>query len=545
MVSTAGPRRGPSLALWLLLAIFVTVVVVFHGTASSLVAIWSRTGTFGHGFVIPPIVAWLVWDRRDRLAGIAVSPRPVWIAALLLCGFAWLWGRLGGVLILEQFAFAFMIPAAIAAVLGPAMVRAIRFPLFFLMLAVPFGDWIIPQLIDFTAFCTVLGLNLTGVPVVREGPYLTVPNARWVVADACSGFRYLVASFALGTLFAYLRLRVWRNRLLLVGLSLLLPILANQFRAYMIVMLGYMSDMKIAVGVDHLLYGWVLFGALCVLLLWVGVRLAASEAKSAGAARLETESSPPGPGARVAPAPPARRLAVVSALAAGALVVWPAAAARMEAAAAAATAGPLELPLETGGWTAVEDPVAEWRPLFSGSTAELSRAYREGERVVAVYVAHYRGRERRGDLISSTNMIVSLQDSIWRWRGEAKRMLPLGRDSIEVGETRLAGLHEGRLVWHYFWLAGHHATNRVAAQMLQLRERMLRGRDDAALVVLVAPVERDPEAAARSLRDFYAAAGPEIEAALDRAAGRPRAERISLLGTTTWGDADVRHRRTR
>jgi EpsI family protein len=313
----------------------------------------------------------------------------------------------------------------------------------------------------------------------------------------------------------------------------------------MIVMLGYMSDMKIAVGVDHLLYGWVLFGALCVLLLWVGVRLAASEAKSAGAAGLETDSSPPGPGARVAPAPPARRLAVVSALAAVALVVWPAAAARMEAAAAAATAGPLELPLETGGWTAVEDPVAEWRPLFSGSTAELSRAYREGERVVAVYVAHYRGRERRGDLISSTNMIVSLQDSIWRWRGEAKRMLPLGRDSIEVGETRLAGLHEGRLVWHYFWLAGHHATNRVAAQMLQLRERMLRGRDDAALVVLVAPLERDPEAAARSLRDFYAAAGPEIEAALDRAAGRPRAERISLLGTTTWGDADVRHRRTR
>ena len=49
-----------------------------------------------------------------------------------------------------------------------------------------------------------------------------------------------------------------------------MPIFANFLRAYMIVMIGHLSSMKLAVGVDHFIYGWVFFGVVIGLLFWLG-----------------------------------------------------------------------------------------------------------------------------------------------------------------------------------------------------------------------------------------------------------------------------------
>ena len=62
--------------------------------------------------------------------------------------------------------------------------------------------------------------------------------------------------------------------MLFVALSVIVPIVANGLRAYMIVMIAHLSDMKLALGVDHLIYGWVFFGLVMLLLFWVGLVLA-------------------------------------------------------------------------------------------------------------------------------------------------------------------------------------------------------------------------------------------------------------------------------
>ncbi|HEY7728105.1 MAG TPA: exosortase A, partial [Candidatus Eisenbacteria bacterium] len=269
----AETRAQSNATLWLLVAAVGLVTALLAGTAVSIVSIWHRSNTFGHGFLIPPIAAWLVWRRRSRIRAVPVRPCPWCLVGVALLGFAWFWGRLASVLILEQFAFALLIPATIAAVLGTAMLRALLFPLAFLMLGVPAGDALAVPLIEFTMSFTVKALQLSGVPVVRTGSFLTLPNGEWLVSDACSGFRYLVASFTLGCLYAHLKYRTWRYRLLFVALSLAIPIVANGVRAFLIVMLGYLSDMKLAMGVDHFIYGWVLFALFCLLLFWIGSRL--------------------------------------------------------------------------------------------------------------------------------------------------------------------------------------------------------------------------------------------------------------------------------
>jgi exosortase/archaeosortase family protein len=90
------------------------------------------------------------------------------------------------------------------------------------------------------------------------------------VAVACSGIRYLIASFTLGTLFAYLNYTSNKKRLIFILFSLVLPLLANGIRAYGIVMIAYLSDMKYATGVDHLIYGWVFFGLVIFIMFAVG-----------------------------------------------------------------------------------------------------------------------------------------------------------------------------------------------------------------------------------------------------------------------------------
>ena len=125
---------------------------------------------------------------------------------------------------------------------------------------------------NWTADFTVAAIKASGVPVYREGNNLLIPSGRWSIVEACSGIRYLIASLMVGSLYAYLSYRSPVRRVLFIAASFIVPIIANWLRAYMIVMLGHLSNNTIAVGVDHLIYGWVFFGIVMALLFWVGSR---------------------------------------------------------------------------------------------------------------------------------------------------------------------------------------------------------------------------------------------------------------------------------
>ncbi len=257
-------------ALPLVLATVVLLVAVYWRTAESIVAIWYRSETFAHGFLIVPISVYLIWARRREIATIA--PAPDWLGFVLLAGagLAWLVAAAGQVQVVQQYALVAMIIASVIAVVGRKVALALAFPLGFLFLGVPIGEALIPPLMDWTADFTVTALQITGIPVFREGTFFTIPSGNWSVVEGCSGLRYLIASITVGALYAYLNYRVLWKRILFVVLSIVVPILANGFRAYMIVMIAHLSDMKLALGVDHLIYGWVFFGLVMLLLFWVG-----------------------------------------------------------------------------------------------------------------------------------------------------------------------------------------------------------------------------------------------------------------------------------
>src|SRR5205814_4717172 len=185
-------------------------------------------------------------------------------------GALWLVASAAGASVTAQFALAFMLQAAIVTVVGLQAARVLAFALAFLLFAVPSGEFLVPTLMDWTADFTISALRLSGVPVYREANHFIIPSGAWSVVEACSGIRYIIASLMVGVIYAAVAYHSPRRRAVFVAASILVPILANWLRAYMIVMLGHLSNNKLAVGIDHIIYGWIFFGVVMLLLFWVG-----------------------------------------------------------------------------------------------------------------------------------------------------------------------------------------------------------------------------------------------------------------------------------
>lgn len=499
-------RPGAATAAWALLLMLLPLAA-YRDTAVSIVEIWARSETFAHGYLIVPISLWLAWQRRERLG--AMTPAPFWpaLAPLAACGLLWLLADLGEVQVARQYAFVAMFPLTALAVLGWRMARVIAFPLLFLLLAVPVGDSLIEPLMTITANFTVAALRLSGIPVLHEGNNFILPSGGWSVVEACSGLRYLIASVTAGVLYAYLTYTRWWKRALFVVVAALLPILANGLRAYMIVMLGHLSDMTVATGVDHLLYGWLFFGIVIFALFLIGARWRD---------RLPASSSSPAADRAVRAAPAAR----IGAMALGVVValgVWPAYAAYLQS--AAGTAPPLGLdsfPAKAPLTAAFTD----WQPAYTAPAASLRRYYTQQTGQVGLSLLYYRHQTGSSKLITSTNRLTAMVNSPWNLTGGAVHNETVAGRTLAVRESTLHSSAGALLVWHWYWIDGRATTSDTMGKLLQIRQRVLSGRDDGVALMVFAPLGDQPDGARAAMRGFL----DDNLGALDATLARVRAQ---------------------
>jgi exosortase A len=242
----------------------------FWSTWVDMVSIWLRSETFTHAFLIAPITLWLIYEKRDALLSRVPRFSGIGMALVFCGGGVWLLGTLMGAAVIQQLAAVGIVIALVLSCVGWSASWSIAFPLLFLFFMVPMGEDLVPPMMEFTADFTVEMVRLTGIPVYREGLFFMLPTGNWSVVEACSGVRYLIASITLGVLYAYLTYEKWWKRGIFILISIGVPIIANGLRAYMIVMLGHMSDMTVATGVDHLVYGWLFFGVVVFIMIRIG-----------------------------------------------------------------------------------------------------------------------------------------------------------------------------------------------------------------------------------------------------------------------------------
>lgn len=496
------PQGRRQAALAALLLALAAVVLLYHATFWSMLELWSRSQTFAHGFLIVPISCWLAWRQRARLAALAPQPSRRGLLLLGALGLAWLLADAANVPVVEQYAATAMLPACVLAILGWPAVRLLAFPLAYLFLAVPFGEVFLDPLIDFTAAFTVTALQWTGVPVFRDGSNFSLPSGNWSVVEACSGLRYLIAALALGALFAHVNCHSARRRVAVMAAALLVPILANGVRAYLIVMLGHLSNMRLAVGVDHLIYGWLFFGLVALLLFWLATRW--RELPPARAALPSPQAARPGA------SPRAVMRASIACLLLAAL--WPALALASHRDDGAAPASPAVLALpDPPAWRRLHDTLPAWQAPYAGAPARLAATYarqEDDDAPVGLQLHWYARQARDAELLTHQALPYGP-----RWMALAQRVqrVTVASGPMSVRESVLGHGGERLLVWRVYRQGGIVTARPVLVKLLLAQAKLLGRRQDGAdILVFAAYDELAPPPRAR-LQAFLQAALPVIE----------------------------------
>jgi exosortase A len=495
-VEVSRPWRDALLAL---LAIVAWTLFLYRDTAVAMVTIWAQSETFNHNFLVLPIVLWLVWRKRLTIATRVPWPMPRVIAVVAVTGLVWLLGEMAAVNVLTQLALVALLVLCVPAVLGGPVTRLIAFPLGFLFFAVPAGEFLLPQFMEWTADFTVFALRLSGIPVYREGLQFVIPTGNWSVIEACSGVRYLMASLTVGTLFAYLNYQSSLRRILFVMVSIVVPILANWVRAYMIVMLGHLSGNKLAAGVDHLIYGWVFFGVVIALMFAIGARWAEPEPTVPPAGAVG--------GAQAVHASAARLWFTTASLAL--VLSLPPVAAWLVNRNDVMESVHLRAPEQLGAdWHAGGVGLPEFKPAFHNPSTEVQASYASAGRVVGLYVGYYQQQSYGRKLVSSNNVLVGSKDPYWSPVSNGRRRLHIDGQDATLRTTELRGLALPQqtsgtrlLAWQIYWVNGTLTSSDYAAKA-HLAVDNLTGRGDASAVIVVYTPQNHPGEADAVLASF-------------------------------------------
>ncbi len=499
-------RGGVWRAATLVVAASCLAVTGFYWqTAVSIVSTWYRSQTFSHGFLVIPVCAYLVWLRRDRLKRVAPGATPLALTVVAASAFCWLLGHLSNVLVVQQFGLVILLQGLIWTVLGTPVTGALLFPLAFLFFAVPFGEVFIPPLQDFTAAFTVRALELSGLPVLLEGRFIDIPSGRWEVAAACSGVRYLIASVALGFIYADIVYRAWTRRLAFLGLAIAVPIVANGLRAYGILMLAHLSDGKIAKGVDHLIYGWIFFGVVMFLLFAVGLSLRekpepGSGLKEGDAGSIRASERPAHDTGNPAMPFSGKRLWLTATVAIVIAAAAPISGRMLMSRSSGALMPDLVQPSVRPPWEKLPAYTGDWFPQFFGAKREILESYSLDGKPVHLFIAYYVDEEQGAELVNSLNQLYDRHQ--WRRISDGKAFASIDGRTFSVLQTIAASASGSRLVWSWYWAGGQFTASPYYAKLLQTKARLLGGTQLSAMIALGTDRDEQEDHATERLNDF-------------------------------------------
>jgi exosortase len=238
---------------------------------------WYADSDYSHGFLVPFVAGYLVWERRMNLLAQPVVPS-VWGIGVLGFGLMMLFiGSIGAELYAQRTSLIVVLAGLVLLVLGREFLRILMFPIVFLLFMVPLPAIIVNAvsfpLQLFAAKTATFCLFNFGIPVLREGNVILLASTTLEVAEACSGIRSLQALLALGTVYAYFTQTVMWKRWALVLLSIPIAIVANAFRVSGTGVLAHYWGADAAQGFYHTFSGWVIFVVAFALLLACGAVL--------------------------------------------------------------------------------------------------------------------------------------------------------------------------------------------------------------------------------------------------------------------------------
>ncbi len=464
---------------------------------------WLTVSAYQHILFVPPIIGWLVWNRRGALADL--TPHAWWPGMFALLGAlaVWLVGSLSSIDIVAQAGAVLVLQAVTIALLGPRVGAVLAFPIAFAAFLVPFGEEIVFPLQMLTAKMVIALTHLSGIPAEIDGVFIDTPAGLFEVAEACAGVQFVVAMLTLGVLAAKVGMTGWPRRVAFMLLCLVVPILANGVRAWGTIAIAQKVGVERAAGFDHIIYGWVFFALVVALVMAVAWRWfdrdpLAEGAEAGSLAHYRAVLALNRGTLRASTLAPA--IAAIILLAG----LWAGLARGSE------TQAPVPHAPEIEGWVLLETPAKPaWQPKGAHASERLHAIYRDEQ-----------GYEVDLDLAAYTGMADPTVESEGAvppdtpWRLVASAPAP---ENI-AGTELLAFGAERRLAWSSFVVGGEATSSALGSRLAGLGDRLAL-RTHPRWLVILSTYDDGTDASGQALERFHRASGGPaalVEAAVAR-----------------------------
>jgi len=504
-------------ALLLLAGMAVFIGIMYWDGLSYLVGQWSAQDEYSHGFLIPLVALYLLWQNKAALQRLECRGS-WWGAVLVVLSLAlFLLGELSTLYILIQYSFLILLAGLVLSFAGFPGLRVTWVPLVVLLLMIPLPNFLYQGLSSelqlISSKLGVLLIRSAGVSVFLEGNVIDLGAMKLEVAEACSGLRYLFPLLTVSFILAYVfRAPLWMRLLVFVS-ALPITVLMNSFRIGIIGLLVDRWGPVMAEGFLHDFEGWVVFMLSLVVLLAEILLLA----------RLSGDRRPliqmiglhgPAPTPRDAPVryrrAPLPFLAVAALLTITTMVTaaLPARAEIVPARSAFAL-----FPSELGGWQGRMQRLEQiYIDALKFDDYLLGNYANRNGRTVNLYAAYY-DSQRKGESVHSPRSCIpgggwEIVDIVtWPVNGVqvAGKTLQVNRVLIQKGETR-------QLVYYWFQQRGRVITNEYLVKWYLFWDALTRNRSDGSLIRLTTMLAPGEELAAGDgrLADFADVAVPRL-----------------------------------
>lgn len=496
----------------------LALLPLFWGTFEYLYATWQRE-EYSHGFMVPLISVYLIWQKRERLAALPLVGS-AWgiglVAVGLLVYFA---GSLASITTIDTYALVLLIMGLALAIVGLQGFRLLVGPLAMLFLMNPIPAFLFNNLSSALQLISskigVAVIKLFGISVLLEGNVIDLGIYKLQVVEACSGLRYLFPLLTLGFIVVSLvPAKLW-IRSLLVASTVPVTVFMNSFRIGVIGVLVDRYGTSQAEGFLHDFEGWVIFMS-CFAILLVETRLLLWLSGDKRGLRdlisLGPEAAPPVTGA----APPERRLGLqpLVAIALVLLAAWPALALPDRVEFLPPRKELMRLPLLIDGWEGHRQRMeSQFLDELKLDDFALADYVKQGETSINLYIAYY-ASQRTGQATHSPSSC--LPGAGWRMTDFGQQALtgvknsqgaPLrvNRAVIQLGEQR-------QLVYYWFQQRGRDITNEYAVKWYLFHDSLVMNRSDGALVRLITTLGKGEDTAQADARlsRFAAALTPQL-----------------------------------
>jgi exosortase D (VPLPA-CTERM-specific) len=421
-------------------------------------------------------------------------------------------GEVGAELFTTRFSMLLVVVGLLWLLLGPNVMRILRFPLAFLFLMLPLPGFVQRNLTFPLQLVSSAGavklMNLIGISAFREGNVIDIGLTQLQVVEACNGLRYILPLLTFGVLFAYMAQKVVWKRVVLVAATIPIAIFANMIRVAGAGVSSTYWGTETVEGFFHATSALVVImfcALLFVLFNWFLNRV--------GRARPRKPKAPPPTGA-----PAGHRTVTWPSVATALLIlafVGPALAHLGEVPPRAARQPLAQFPAEfegrVGKFSSMEAKI--WEQV-GGQDYVLVDYFRAGASPVNFYAVYYEIQRKGGKFVHTPRLC--LPGGGWFIEGDRVRQIQGQGAALKINELVITKGGASQLVYFWYQGRGRNFTNEFAAKFYMVWDGLWRRRTDGAMVRVILPLEpgANVEEARRTLDTFALAASGKLRAFL-------------------------------